>query len=607
MKKFNYAFVLFFIILFSNYGFCQFNEFITAKDGKLLEGGKEYRFISCNIPNLHYVEDYLPFAETNPWRLPTEFEIKDALTAIKQIGGNVTRIYVISVKKPEDDAAIIRHVEAPGKFNEEAFRILDKTLEIANKTGVRVIIPLVDNWKWWGGPNEYAGFRGKTEMDFWTDSTLISDFKKTIDFVINRKNTYTGVAYKDDKAILAWETGNELNCPYAWTKEIAAYIKQNDKNHLIIDGAHYFRKNVILKESVDDPNIDILTSHHYAPPEVTLKEILKNKAIIAGKKPFFIGEFGLIKAPDMERIVDTIINNGIAGALLWSLRGRNVEGGFYFHEEYNGYSAYHWPGFKSGDSYDEKKVMNLIHAKAGEINKKEPIPLPIPEEPVLLNIKDPYEISWQGSTGAETYAIQRETGNSGNWKDIANTDDATYCYTAQFCDTSAQIGGEYYYRVIASNQSGSSKPSNIVGPVKVTYKKIIDEMEDFSKIYTKEGASKLLSLEELRKAKEDRSRIKGADSSYIIYYAPEAINEIKVNMLASADSSKLSFFAGASIDNLIKIEVPAKTYTSGKNEYGFFTPVSYSDGNLPAGVKYLKIVFEGDAEIGRTEITYGGK
>jgi len=55
--------------------------------------------------------------------------------------------------------------------------------------------------------------------------------------LINRVNSYTGVPYKEEKAILGWETGNELEVPdFAWTREIAAYIKSLDKNHLFNRG-----------------------------------------------------------------------------------------------------------------------------------------------------------------------------------------------------------------------------------------------------------------------------------------------------------------------------------------------------------------------------------
>ena len=110
-----------------------------------MDGEEEFRFISFNIPNLHYIEDYLDFDQTNPWRLPNEFEIRDALNAIKQCNGKVARMYVLSVRKQGESKEIIRHVESPGNFNEEAFIALDKVLQIANEVGVRVIIPFIDS------------------------------------------------------------------------------------------------------------------------------------------------------------------------------------------------------------------------------------------------------------------------------------------------------------------------------------------------------------------------------------------------------------------------------------------------------------------------------
>lgn len=64
-----------------------FEEFVTRQGERLMEGDKEFRFVSFNVPNLHYIEDNLPFEETNPWRIPDEFEIRDALASVKQAGG----------------------------------------------------------------------------------------------------------------------------------------------------------------------------------------------------------------------------------------------------------------------------------------------------------------------------------------------------------------------------------------------------------------------------------------------------------------------------------------------------------------------------------------
>ena len=204
-----------------------------------MEGDKPYRFISFNIPNLHLVEDNMAFAEENPWRLPDRFEIFDALASVRQQGGQVVRTYVLSVVRSQRSArrAAARARARASSTRKPSARSIS-CCKTANETGVRVIVPFVDNWVWWGGKAEYAGFRGKKADDFWTDPQVIADFKETIRFVLERTNTLTGVKYPDDKAILAWETGNELESPPAWTREIAAYIKSLDQNHPVIDGYH---------------------------------------------------------------------------------------------------------------------------------------------------------------------------------------------------------------------------------------------------------------------------------------------------------------------------------------------------------------------------------
>ena len=279
-------------------------RFITRDGSRLMDGGDEFRFISFNIPNLHYVEDDLAFDQPNPWRLPDEFEIADGLRAVDQMGGRVVRIYTLSVRRQDDDASIPRHVLGPGQFNEEAFRALDKVLEQANRTGIRVIVPFVDQWSWWGGIAEYARFRGLKGTDFWTDPQLIADFKQTIRFVLERKNTYTGTLYRDDKAILAWETGNELSNPPAWSREIAAYIKSVDPNHLVIDGYHAGSRG-LAPESIDDPNIDVITTHHYPGFPVPLAAAVEQaRAQIAGRKPYFVGEVGFMPTATIADLLD---------------------------------------------------------------------------------------------------------------------------------------------------------------------------------------------------------------------------------------------------------------------------------------------------------------
>ena len=131
----------------------QFVNYITTKKDKLMDGDKVFRFVSFNIPNLHYIEDYLDFDQTNPWRLPNEFEIRDALETIKQMNGKVARMYVLSVRKKGVSKEIIRHLEAPGVINEEAFKTIDKVMQIANEVGpvkvnfLKIVDELADDSK----------------------------------------------------------------------------------------------------------------------------------------------------------------------------------------------------------------------------------------------------------------------------------------------------------------------------------------------------------------------------------------------------------------------------------------------------------------------------
>jgi hypothetical protein len=583
-----------------------FEHFVTRAGDRLMEGQDEYRFISFNIPNLHYVEDNMPFDEMNPWRLPDEFEITDALTAIQQMGGRVARTYTLSVRRPDDNAAIPRHVLGPGQFNEEAFRALDKVLEIANKTGVRIIIPFVDNWIWWGGIQEYAGFRGKAKEAFWTDPEVINDFKKTIAYVLNRTNTYTGVKYKDDKAVLAWETGNELQCPPEWTHEIAAYIKQIDKNHLVVDG---FFTSVLRDESIDDPLVDIVTTHHYPKdPQEMIDQVRKNRIRSQGKKPYFVGEFGFVETDAVRELLDVVIDGGTSGALIWSLRFRSRDGGFYWHSEPFGgdrYKAYHWPGFESGDAYDERNLLKLMRQKAYAIQGL-PTPAPAsPRAPRLLPIDDVAAISWQGSAGAVSYTVERAPDASGPWTVVArDISDAAAPYRPLFNDTTVEIGERYFYRVRAENDAGLSEASNIVGPVMVRHLTLVDEMRDGSLMSHRRGVA--LETGATRKAKEDMDRVKGERGAVIAYNTPEPIKTCKVYAFFPQELTPLVITQSSNGRAYEAVQVSRHDYFSGEGEYGYFKPVLFEARLDAADKRHIIIRFSGETQISRVEITYGG-
>jgi mannan endo-1,4-beta-mannosidase len=585
--------------------------FITRSGDKLMEGDKEYRFISFNIPNLHLVEDNMAFEATNEWRFPDEFEITDALNTVKQMGGRAVRTYVISICKKTGPNPILCHVKRPGEFDEEAFRALDKVLEVANRVGIRIIIPMVDNWKWWGGAEQYAEYRNKPADAFWTDPEIIDDFKKTVSFVINRRNSYTGTLYKDDKAVLAWETGNEIYNPYSWTKQIAAHIKSLDSKHLIWDGL-YIGNREIQSEALADPNIDIVSSHHYPGPNKGPNEIVADikrfRREIGNKKVYIVGEFGFIPPDGIEKVLNTVINEGVTGAMIWSLRFRNRDGGFYWHSEPASaslYNPYHYPGFPSGEGWNETATLKVMRAKAFEIQGLPVPPLETPAAPKLLSISSPAEISWQGSVGATLYDVERAEKPAGLWTTVGkDVDDTWVRYRPLFSDTQAKPGMSYYYKVRAKNLSGVSQPSNVIGPVVSSERFIIDEMLNFSLMLAHAGK---LSLEtaNARPYREDPHRVKGSAGDSIIYQTSDAIRSMKVLTLMEDGEKEFEFYVSSDNKTFDRVTPKVTRYPNEGNLYGYKLPIKFELTELSGRNNIVKIVFTGDAQISRVEVRYG--
>jgi len=587
----------------------QLKGFITRRGDQLVEGGKPFRFISVNIPNLQLIEDnFAPGAKT-AWAWPNEFELTDALESVRQMGGTVVRTYVLSVRREGSDMGDHVYVRGPGDFNEEAFRTLDLALEIANRKGVRLIIPLVDNAKWQGGIAEYAAFRGKPKDDFWTDEQIIGDFEQTVRHLLTRINTRTGVAYRDDPAILGWETGNELDSPPEWTRRIAALMKQLDPNHLVIDGRSM---HGVPPDSLDDPNIDVITTHHYPNTDDDyVKAIVAARERTRGKKPYFVGEFGFTPADKIEQVYDAVIDNGVSGALIWSLRFHHRDGGFYWHFEPLGgrlYKAYHWPGFDAGEPYEERRVMQLTREKAFKIRGLPLPPRAAPAPPRLLPTVDAAAITWCGSAGADRYIVERRTEEAVPWAAVADdVDDSDVQYRPLFNDETALPGQSYYYRVVACNEVGRSTPSKMAGPIKVTHRTLVDEGRDLSKLAASGGGAKPTTGDD-RRRREDIHRISIPAGSYVVYHVQQPIKSWKAILFRVDDSAavKISYSTDGKTFQSADADVTEGPKDAG--DYGYLQQLDLSSATVPAGATALRLEsVDGALELSRIEIRYDAR
>ncbi|CAN6446632.1 unnamed protein product [Victoria cruziana] len=143
---------------------------------------------------------------------------------------------------------------SPGVYNEQMFRALDFVVSEARRYGIKLILSLANNYDSFGGKKQYVAWarnQGQylsSDDDFFRNSVVKGYYKNHVTRVLTRVNSITGVAYKDDPAIFAWELMNEPRCTsdtsgetvQAWITEMAAHVKSIDRNHLLEAGIEGF-------------------------------------------------------------------------------------------------------------------------------------------------------------------------------------------------------------------------------------------------------------------------------------------------------------------------------------------------------------------------------
>ncbi len=598
-------------------------NFITRQGDKLMDGDREFRFIGANMPGLVLPYDwtlYLP----ERLHLPTPWEQEDAFQTLDQMNLRVVRLWNLPIRDPKDkpaDGGMTWHyVQGPGQFNDEAFKTVDHLFALANRYGVRVIFDFTaEAGDYLGGIGTYAAHRGKKRQEFYTDAQVKEDYKATIRYVLSRTNTVTGVPYRDDKAVLAWQFGNEMHsAPSEWLAEMAAYIKSLDTNHLVAETRHTSGKPQVI-----DPNIDLYTRHYYgnyaAVGDNWIEACRKEVASLKGQRPFFVGEFGPYidgKSFTHENVVARIQEflgfvcgqEGMSGAMLWSMYFHHQDGGFYWHQimTYPAVWSYHWPGFASAEAQREQGLMSAMREAAFRIQGLPVPPLPVPAAPELLPIGEVPFISWRGSAGASGYDIERAPQAAGPWTAIAtNFCDADVAYRPLFSDTTARAGDTWFYRVAARNASGVSPPSNVVGPVAVKRVCLADELQDFSRAHARSDGLQLSNDYNALYA-EYLFRAKGDAGDWITYQVPEAIESVKIVAFFAKEIADLTLQASADGTAFTAVE-PRRTERRLPSPPGGAaggqrrTLVEY-EASVPPGRRCLQIRWNGPAELDRVEV-----
>lgn len=482
------------VVLFATVAVAQqLPEFVKRDGTTLLLAGKPFRYSGPNIEWLG-LEGYGPHDPAGP-RYPTQFEVNDALDTAREMGARVVRSQTMG-----DTVGCPQCIEPQlGVFNEQAFGAIDYAIEAARERGMRLIVPLIGDCATCsgGGIGQYLEWTHQKDYSaFFTDPSLIAAFEKHIETVLNHRNALTGVRYKDDPAILAWENCNmcglaalftapaKMPAYLAWIDTIGGYIKAIDRRHLYLDTTGFFRFN---KAALDVKTPDMITFEYYPhwdallgamAGKTTAQTFLRDAAAVTEHgKVYIVNEYGwdVTDWPtrdDFQAVLHTLENDPkISGDGYWALQAHadnfgwqaipaNVSNAAYAQRGESGqWWALYYGGMdtlvnKAGDMRARAQQLRThAYAMAG-------LPVPahaVPPAPVITSVVLGGLVAWRGSAGAIDYSVQRQTGAAGKWETICDR-----CATdadSPWSDPKPMLMG-VKYRVIGYNADGvASAPS----------------------------------------------------------------------------------------------------------------------------------------------------
>ena len=233
----------------------QTSKFVRVEGQHFVLDGKPYRFAGTNI----WYGAYLAMTKAGRDRLRREL---DALAAL-----GVTNLRVLGASEDSPLKNSMRpamHGARP-PYREDILRGLDVLLAEMGKRHLKAVVYLNNFWEWTGGMVTYQYWtNGGHYIDmndpahpwpefadysaqFYASPKAVALYRAYVGTIVARRNSVTGVSYRDDPTIMAWQLANEprpggslakaqFAAFYAWLADTAKFIKARDPNHLISTG-----------------------------------------------------------------------------------------------------------------------------------------------------------------------------------------------------------------------------------------------------------------------------------------------------------------------------------------------------------------------------------
>jgi hypothetical protein len=282
---------------------------------------------------------------------PTHYRIDNVMATAEAMGFTVVRAHTLGISTGQGQAYTF--MTGLNTYNPAALESIDYAIASAARHGIRLVIPLTDQYRYyhggkWNFVHNRAGTNGVTDVDmtttgsttpptyslnvnngtekaneaqFYTNTTIISDFEGYIARLLNHVNVYTGISLGADPTCAIWETGNEIyDATAAWTDTIAAYIKTQAPNALVSDGSAATGLAVSSAPGLSSSHVDIVGSHYYPPNTAQLTTDLA--AAAGASKVFAIGEYdwtGANGGPTLAAWEAQMAGSAVAYDAFWTL------------------------------------------------------------------------------------------------------------------------------------------------------------------------------------------------------------------------------------------------------------------------------------------------
>lgn len=308
------------------------SNFVTAKGHQFFISNKPYYFIGANYWYGGIV------ANTTKGKI----RIQKELDFLKLKG--ITNLRIVAGIEGEGKINGVDRIAPPfqptqGVFDSRQLDGLDFLLVEMKKRNIKAVLYLSNNWDWSGGFLQYLTWNGLLEdsimrrklswdenrdyvSKFYTCQTCTDAYDVQLKEIVNRVNSVSGIAYKNDPSIMAWQLANEprpmrtaaIEAYVAWTHRVAKLIKSIDHNHLVtsgVEGEAGTETLEVFKQVHQSKDIDYATIHIWPKnwgwfKDTAISKDLKNieentlayinkHATVARQlnKPLVLEEFGL--------------------------------------------------------------------------------------------------------------------------------------------------------------------------------------------------------------------------------------------------------------------------------------------------------------------------